>query len=350
MTEKNHHITYTAKDIERYHSGKMLLDEMHQLEKAALDDPFLADALEGYLYTQSPTNDLQGLHNELQTRTGKEKIVSLNREKRTSQLWKIAALFIFIAGIGWFVYQFSFSSKNYDLATSQQATKENSEPAKADTITAQPNNINSDAAEQKNEMAAAEPKNLSKKKNTVANKEPTPQKNTFPQAMKENSIPTLEDDQAETKLYLNPDTNAVDVAASSTQPAKKRTLSAGKENIIVLERDTNSMVQEVVIGKGKKDSITRRPVITFEEAEPANGNAFYDDYVAQNLKQPEIEKMKRTSGVVKLSFDVNDAGEPVNIKVENSLCQPCDKEAIRILKEGPKWVKKNKKGKVSIRF
>jgi hypothetical protein len=48
---------------------------------------------------------------------------------------------------------------------------------------------------------------------------------------------------------------------------------------------------------------------------------------------------------------VNDVGEPVNIKVEKSLCAQCDDEAIRLLKQGPKWKKKkNKKGKVTIRF
>ena len=67
---------------------------------------------------------------------------------------------------------------------------------------------------------------------------------------------------------------------------------------------------------------------------------------------PELEMRKNVTGEVKLSFDVNDAGQAINIKVEKSLCTECDKEAIRLLKDGPKWVKKkkNKKGKLSIKF
>jgi len=67
---------------------------------------------------------------------------------------------------------------------------------------------------------------------------------------------------------------------------------------------------------------------------------------------PELEMRKNVAGEVKLSFDVNDAGQAINIKVEKSLCTECDKEAIRLLKDGPKWVKKkkNKKGKLSIKF
>lgn len=45
---------FTAQDIERYYSGQMSSIEMHQLEKAAMEDPFLADALEGYGYTHTP--------------------------------------------------------------------------------------------------------------------------------------------------------------------------------------------------------------------------------------------------------------------------------------------------------
>ncbi|MBZ4191071.1 anti-sigma factor family protein [Niabella beijingensis] len=39
---------YTVEDIQRYHSGSMSAAEMHEMEKAALSDPMLADALDGY--------------------------------------------------------------------------------------------------------------------------------------------------------------------------------------------------------------------------------------------------------------------------------------------------------------
>jgi 5S rRNA maturation endonuclease (ribonuclease M5) len=55
--------------------------------------------------------------------------------------------------------------------------------------------------------------------------------------------------------------------------------------------------------------------------------------------------------VVVLLFDIDKKGNPINIKIERSLCTDCDQEAIRLLKEGPKWeVKKNKNGIVNVRF
>ena len=48
MSEEKNIINYTAADIEKYWKGKLSAAEMHAMEKAAMEDPFLSDALEGY--------------------------------------------------------------------------------------------------------------------------------------------------------------------------------------------------------------------------------------------------------------------------------------------------------------
>lgn len=48
MFEKENHINYTAEDIQQYLSGKLTPLQMNAIEKAALTDPFLAEAIEGY--------------------------------------------------------------------------------------------------------------------------------------------------------------------------------------------------------------------------------------------------------------------------------------------------------------
>ena len=64
MTESSNN-NYTAADFERYHAGKMSAAEMHALEKAAMEDPFLADALEGFVFTPTPQNDLELIRTKL---------------------------------------------------------------------------------------------------------------------------------------------------------------------------------------------------------------------------------------------------------------------------------------------
>lgn len=135
--------------------------------------------------------------------------------------------------------------------------------------------------------------------------------------------------------------------------APQQTVTPGKDNVIVLQRNKNAVpIPEVVLGKSMKDSNYRKPVVTFEEAVPQKGSKYFDDYVAQNLQLPEEELQKNISGEVKLSFDVNESGDAVNIAIVKSLCDECDKEAIRLLQQGPKWIKKKnaKKGTVSIKF
>ena len=70
---------FTAGDFERYHNGSMSPLEMHQLEKAAMEDPFLADALEGYAFTQTPGEDRAWLQSQLQAKTEGAKVVPIKR-------------------------------------------------------------------------------------------------------------------------------------------------------------------------------------------------------------------------------------------------------------------------------
>jgi TonB family protein len=82
-----------------------------------------------------------------------------------------------------------------------------------------------------------------------------------------------------------------------------------------------------------------------EEPEPADGWTNYDTYLANNINVPDDLRIGQDKAHVDLSFEVNENGDPINIRVEKSLCQKCDEEAMRLVKQGPKWKKKTKKVK-----
>src|SRR5688500_9515946 len=111
MKEHKHKV-YTAEDFERYYSGQMSEAEMHALEKSALEDPFLADALEGYSYTKTSLSDVAELRERLSKRNkGKQRFFLQNN------VWlKVAASIIFFAGISYLGYELncqkSFLAKN----------------------------------------------------------------------------------------------------------------------------------------------------------------------------------------------------------------------------------------------
>jgi TonB family protein len=91
--------------IKKYLDGKLDAHAMHDLERRVQDDPFLADALEGYEQAGGDQQqNLAGLSARLQNRTDKKVRVM------TTSVWlSIAALILIIISLG---IRFVFSSKS----------------------------------------------------------------------------------------------------------------------------------------------------------------------------------------------------------------------------------------------
>jgi len=121
-------------------------------------------------------------------------------------------------------------------------------------------------------------------------------------------------------------------------------------NKVILQDDRKSL-SEVVLSRQQPNTVARKrdANMKLEEPEPADGWEKYDTYLTNNLAVPEDLKRKADGGgEVQVSFEVDKNGEPSNIKVEKSLCSKCDQEAIRLVKEGPKWKRKAKKGRTTV--
>lgn len=123
MAEPSAHINYSFEDIQRYLQGNMSAQEMHNLEKAALQDPFLADAIEGYnevspVIAQQHLNEINAA---LQNKKDETKVVAINRKK---QWLRIAAVVIVAAGIGLTGrYIFKNSKKEEQVVALQKEVK-----------------------------------------------------------------------------------------------------------------------------------------------------------------------------------------------------------------------------------
>jgi len=111
-------------DIDKYLKGELSPAEMHALEKKALSDPFLADALEGAGEIDPPQfeADLRDLQHALQQRIGR------NEEKKVVSLWvwsaRIAAGLAIIAVASVIIFQLSLRNKTEDLSMVQDRYKE----------------------------------------------------------------------------------------------------------------------------------------------------------------------------------------------------------------------------------
>lgn len=120
----NNNKPYSSSDIQRYISGQMSAVEMNAFEKVALEDPFLADAIEGYAENTthrkvSAQKDLEELQHRLKNRlSDNHKIVAVPLFK----WWKVAVVFILLAGAGVWVYTLTNpNQKNETLAKNEAA-------------------------------------------------------------------------------------------------------------------------------------------------------------------------------------------------------------------------------------
>ena len=128
MRDQKQHINYSLADIEQYLQGKLSPAEMHELEKAALQDPFLADAIEGYQsgnFTIAK-QDLADIHDQLST--GPAKIIP-SLAKQTAK-WQIAAGLIIVLGIAAFAAQVFLKGNQTKTELALEAT---APPKKEDT-------------------------------------------------------------------------------------------------------------------------------------------------------------------------------------------------------------------------
>ena len=457
MATDNNIKIFTAADIEKYHKGMLTPAEMHFLEKAALDDPFLADALEGYAVAGVNTNiDLAELKKRLSEKTVGVKIISINHGNRTKFAWiKVAAAIVIIAGAVLVANQFLFTKKSNDrIAQAETAKKDeikiiDSSASSVVPVSADTNAKGTPPAStgvQSNKKTAAD--NVIKETNgtgAAAKKEVTVIVTNQPPVVKElavnetskQEIKTAESAKKYQKQVAAQAEKDKDVAAgqavmSEDKLKKNRSVSSGRKadeqsrnfisntfrglitdadnigvpfanvtnpqdnvgtysdargyfnltypdtvlnvqvrsigfennnvqlrnniptNKVVLQDDRS--LSEIVINSQKPNAAarSRESNIKMVESEPTDGWNNYDSYLANNLKAPEDFKNKQVNKTeVAVSFEVNKMGDPTNFKIEKSLCSTCDKEAIRLIKEGPKWKRpasKKARTKIIINF
>ncbi len=130
MNNKENDIIYNANDIQEYLSGKLTPLQMHAMEKAALDDPFLAEAIEGYegLQHDDWKDQLAALKNEFAGEKNQAKVVAMHQRK--NNWWKVAAAVLLIGGTATIAYKLTGKKEQKDIA---QAVEPKAKTAGADT-------------------------------------------------------------------------------------------------------------------------------------------------------------------------------------------------------------------------
>jgi hypothetical protein len=146
----NNEKIYTAADFASYHAGTMPAQDMHALEKAALEDPFLSDALDGYVHTNTAVADTESLREKLLPKEKSEtKVVAIPSNKN----WmRAAASIVIVFGLGYLFY----SINKKDDTESSLADNKIQQEVKANTPIADTNKIDAEI----NTAATSKPQGL----------------------------------------------------------------------------------------------------------------------------------------------------------------------------------------------
>ena len=138
MEEEKNNNKYSAEYIRKYLDGQLSDQAMQALEKAALEDPFLADAIEGIEESRKHAVSFESGVADLRTKL-KERI---SQKKRKTGIifqlskWPVAASFIVVIGLA--VFMVTYVSKKQKVSqtaplpdsasvTLNKSSKENSE-------------------------------------------------------------------------------------------------------------------------------------------------------------------------------------------------------------------------------
>ena len=178
-------------------------------------------------------------------------------------------------------------------------------------------------------------------------------------AYKGTNIGTITNMNGEFSLVKKDDKKQLTAQFIGYDPVEIR-IDTSRTMLIAMNENQQALNEAVVVGYGakkKKKSVTTGTVVKGDEQankditpQPVIGKRDYQKYLKENLVRPTDEKCAQVKGKVVLTFLVNKEGRPFYIKVKESLCESADKEAIRLIQEGPDWVYGNKLVEVTVKF
>lgn len=370
--------------------------EAHRLEKESMQDPFLADAMDGY-------SQVEGNHEE---RIEKLRMrVSAHSAKRRNSYaigWSVAACLLIGIGIStYFLLLKNSVGEDVFIVKEDMPSTEIIPAAPEDEVASLPtvkvskdsvHEVTAKAADKKNIVAKTRTESVPEPKAapvTVATViEETAQPQSISTKMKIIKVSALSsnlikgkvtDDKGEpiigATVYYK-DTNIGTVTdyngefAIAKEKGNKKLIAnfigyntveipvdTSRTMLIAMNEDKQKLNEVVAVGYGKrkKSTVAGSTVISDKQTEsltpkPVIGMRQYRKYLKENLNRPTDESCASIKGKVVLTFFVDSKGRPYQIEVKESLCESADKEAIRLIQEGPDWTRGNQPVEMTIKF
>ena len=115
---------------------------------------------------------------------------------------------------------------------------------------------------------------------------------------------------------------------------------------LALQEDDEQLTECIVVGYGTQKPEARQEDV--RKSIPVGGHKAYLRYLDEHKVYPDDGNLPH--GKVTLRFRIDSAGRPVDIEVIRSLGAAADREAVRLVREGPDWTPGKGFVRLDIRF
>jgi len=301
--------------IQQYLEGSLDEKLMHELEKRALEDPFLADALEGYAHSPAAEHGLSILQRQLH-----ERIVHQQENKKVFDLsWQrlsiaaAAAVMFISAGI---LFWMNSQLPQNEMAATEKHVEVNLAPA--DTLATDNNLVVNEAIKAKEEKAASYNATKSAARPVVKSKLPAGSTS----------------DHSKTAALSNeevgpPSEQAIEPAApvAAAKEARMARLAGDDSMRMAAKKVSEPALAEVVV--------SRFSAIDDRKAIPNGGWEAYTRYLQESVAKAAAGMAEK--GTVIVAATVGPEGRIHDLRIEKALSAAADSLSLKIIRSGPAW-------------
>lgn len=318
--------------IQQYLQGTLDKERMHELEKKALDDPFLSDALEGYNLLSEPDQGLsilqRQLHKRIMLQQENKKVFDLTWQ-RLSVAAAAAVIFISAGILFWM---------NSQVADKQLASNtKNSESVilPSDTVKQESTADYADTLTETSPIAAAR---LPKKKMDKVFTPMVERKTSTANSGKSNGDDSI----------INPSERLIADRKDRISDAEEVYVKQKRETLTVDDSSASSFrrqkLAEVTLGrfaaapaslKRNSSDVLRSNLSSSSAAAPEIGWEAYQEYLRKNIAKAASSVDRK--GKVMVGFRVDEQSVLSDIKILKGLSPTTDSLAVKLIKTGPKW-------------
>jgi protein TonB len=117
---------------------------------------------------------------------------------------------------------------------------------------------------------------------------------------------------------------------------------------IDIEADETTEIEEYVPIEVEEEEMEEEAqifMVVESMPEPPGGIAAFYGYLNENIKYPQMAKESGIQGTVYVTFVVEKNGSITDVRVLRGIGGGCDEEAVRVVKNSPKWSPGKQRGK-----